>query len=156
VPEVDLAHFVSSLDSFEKIANVHDELAAMGGGLTAALVDEIQRLDFDIPANGKPATLLVLLPHGASGSRITSPTMPSPTRPRNWEATKTAAKKSPADAPTPPPVVEQIQVKREATIVLRAQQETSGKDIQDGVHTLFFDLGDKPKFWPLVGEFLRE
>jgi hypothetical protein len=61
-----------------------------------------------------------------------------------------------ADAAAPPPAVEQIQVKREAAIVMRAQQEAGGKDIDDGVHTLFFDLGGQPEFWPLVGEFLRE
>jgi hypothetical protein len=43
--EADLACFVSGLDAFENIAGVHNELEVMGGGLAAAMVDEMQRLD---------------------------------------------------------------------------------------------------------------
>lgn len=53
-------------------------------------------------------------------------------------------------------VPEQIQVKREAAIVMRAQQVADGPEDEDGVHTFIFDLGGQPEFWPLVGEFLRE
>lgn len=51
---------------------------------------------------------------------------------------------------------EQIHVKRETAIIMRAQQGINAEEVQDGVHTLIFDLGGQPEFWPLVGGFLRE
>jgi hypothetical protein len=152
--EADLACFVSGLDSFEKIAEVHDELEAMGGGLAAALVDEMQRLD--VAADDKPETSIGSPPYGGGGDRaIPEDVVPAPL-PRKREATPEPRDSGSVDGAQMAPVVEQIQVKREAAIVMRAQQEADGKDIQDGVRTLFFDLGGQPEFWPLVGEFLRE
>ena len=79
--------------------------------------------------------------------------MPPP-RPENHAVPQGGSKPKPVPkAAVPASVVpEQIQVKRETAIIMCAQ----GHEDQDGVHTLIFDLGGQPEFWPLVGEFLRE
>jgi hypothetical protein len=57
----------------------------MGGGLAAALVDEMQRLD--IAVDDKPKTLSGSLPHGGDSARRATPFVAaSPTWPSKREA----------------------------------------------------------------------
>lgn len=52
-------------------------------------------------------------------------------------------------------VPEQIEIRKEAAVIARSQRGHTEDDHSEGVHTLLFDLGGQPEFWPLVGEFLR-
>lgn len=150
---INLSCFVSGLDSHDNIAEIQEQLEAMGGGLAATMIDEPQQ------APTPPGSL----PHGGGGpSTSLSATMATTSSSRgNRHAAKDGktrplhANEATADSPAPV-APEQIQVKREAAIVMRAQQEAAGNENQDGVHTLVFDLGGQPEFWPLVGEFLRK
>jgi hypothetical protein len=159
VEDIDLSRFVSGLDAHENIAELQRQLEAMGGGLAAAAMDELQALEqtsmqrADAPAGS--------LPHGGAGApspgRSRPPAGMPPPRPVKHSAQRGSRPKPMPKAAVPTSVVpEQIQVKRETAIVMRAQQATEGHEDQDGVHTLIVDLGGQPEFWPLVGEFLRE
>jgi hypothetical protein len=151
--ESDLSCFVSGLDAHENIAELQRQLEAMGGGLAAAAMDElglaeqtsVQRAD--APAGS--------LPHGGGSGPAPGRSQPPLGMPPPKLAVQGGSKSNKA-AVSAPIVPEQIQVKRETAIVMSAQRAAEGHEDQDGVHTLIFDLGGQPEFWPLVGEFLRE
>jgi hypothetical protein len=153
--DVDLSHFVSGLDAHDNIAELHRQLQATGGGL--AVMEVIDTLDVTPQTPSAPVSSP---PHGGGGpgpvaGRGRPHTVAPPPRPEKNAIDRGSA--APHPKPIPAPIVpEQIHVTRETAVVMRAQQEAGGHDDQDGVHTLIFDLGGQPEFWPLVGEFLRE
>jgi hypothetical protein len=143
-----LSRFVSSRDAYSHIAEVQAQLVAMGGGLAAAMIDELEQVPAGSPtlseaSSGSP-------PDGSGGAG------PSPGPGPAMTAVMSAIVSSVAAATPLLVVPEQIDVTRESAIVMRAQQEAGGREEQDGVHTLILDLGGQPEFWTLVGEFLRE
>jgi hypothetical protein len=157
VVEVDLSRFVSARNAHENIAEVQQQLEAMGGGL-AAMGDLGPAYQTSPAPSDAPAGSLY---HGGGGLGA------GPGRVRVQAATPPRADISAAQGGKKPKLMhkavasahvvpEQIQVTRETAIVMRAQQAADGRKDQDGVHTLIFDLGGQPEFWPLVGEFLRE
>jgi hypothetical protein len=130
--EVDIAPFVSSLDAYGRIAELQAQLEAMGGGLTAAVMEEPTEMEeaaADMKAHG-PTELPLWRSHG----NIPSSTSPELVRqievrtPRLAGLAKASRRGTTASMVVIP---EQIQVKREAAIVMRAQQAADGREDQD-------------------------
>jgi hypothetical protein len=124
IGEIDLSCFVLDLDAHESIAELQRQLEAVGGGLVAAVMDELQALEqtstqrADAPAGS--------LPHGGGGAPRPGHSRPPadmpPPRPEKHAAPQGGSKPKPVPkAAVPASVVpEQIQVKRETTIIMRA------------------------------------
>ena len=154
----DMARFVTGPEAHVNIAELQAQLQAMGGGLTAAALDalgdeESEERGGPLPSRSAPPAGMSL-PHGGSGAGGTStPRLPAASaRPRGPRLNPGRSNKE----AKPDVVPEQIRASRETDVILRARETSGASDVQDGVHTLIYDLGGQPEFWPLVGEFLRE
>jgi hypothetical protein len=145
-----IAAFVSARNAHIHMAELQTQLEAMGGTLVASLVEEEDATRLWGQSDGSAGRPLSTLHDGLSLSSSHGGAKKRQARPKTIPSVRDAVASQPAA------ITEQIHVTRETAVVLQAQQNAAGQTMQEGVHTLFFDLGGQPEFWPLVGEFLKE